>query len=113
MAAGIAEGPAGNGANMLLELAHHPGFDGPVTRIVDAGRDSVAGNLAVSADEQLHAQNADIIQRFGDPAGDSHSLAGDRSGERSGHDRPAQNMILMLVPRRIISEEIAIAPPRG
>src|SRR5258706_5711235 len=113
MAPGIAEGPAANGADMLLELAHHTGFDGPVTRIVDAWRDLVDGNLAVSADEQLHAKNADIIQRFGDPAGDPHSLAGDRSGERSGHDRPAQNMILMLVPRRIISEKTAIAAPRG
>src|SRR6185437_4048097 len=65
MALGIPQRPARHRSDMLLELAHHTGFDGPVPRIVHPRRDLVDSNLAGFSDEELDPQHADIIQRFG------------------------------------------------
>src|SRR5215472_6865836 len=50
--AGMAERPAGDGADVLLELADEAGIDGPMTGIMHARRDLVDQEL-IASDEQF------------------------------------------------------------
>src|SRR6185437_2643016 len=70
VAGGVAQRPAADGADVLLELAHRAGLDRPVPGIVHPGRDLVDHERTVAQHEQLHRQHADVVERLGDPAGD-------------------------------------------
>ena len=73
MAPRRAQRPAGDGADVLLELVDLAAVQGPVAGVVDARRELVDQQAAVVALEQLHAEHADIVeggqQRGGDPLG--------------------------------------------
>ena len=61
VAAAIAQGPAGNGTNMLLKLANIAAVLCPMTRVVHA-RGNLIYDQPVGGDEQLDAHHSDIIQ---------------------------------------------------
>ena len=70
MARRIAQRPAADGANVLLELADRAAVDRPVTRIVDARRDLVDQQSPVARLEHLDRHDAHIVERFQQPRGD-------------------------------------------
>ena len=100
----IAERPAGNRTNMLLELRHHAGIDGPVAGVVNARSDLVDEN-SFSSDEHLDTYDADIVELRGDRMGDVEGAPGSFRGYPGGHRRAPQNAVLMLVLGEIIGDE--------
>ena len=77
------------------------------------GAISLTKKRAVLRNEQLHREHADIIQRFGDAACDRGGIFDLRRRQRRRHGRAAQDVILMLVLRRVVGGEGAVAPARG
>jgi hypothetical protein len=69
----VAERPAGDGADMLLELADGAGIERPVAGIVHPRRDLVDDQLR-ALDEQFDRQHADIVEAGGDAPGDLPGL---------------------------------------
>ena len=69
-----AERPAGDGADVLLELRGLRAVDRPVAGIVHARRDLVddqpLGAVGAARHEQLDADDADIVERLEDARGD-------------------------------------------
>ena len=61
---GIAQRPAGDAADMLLELAGLAGLRRPVAGIVHARRKLVGKQGAVRQHEEFQRQHADMVQRF-------------------------------------------------
>ena len=83
MAGGVAERPAGDGADVLLELRTDAGVHGPMAGIVDPRRDLVdeeARPESESRHEHLDREDADMVERFGDPGGDCDRLGGQALG---------------------------------
>src|SRR5688572_2732788 len=78
MPLGAAERPAGDGPDMVLELADGAGVDGPMPRIVNPRCDLVdeEGGRRRAPLEHLHAKHSDMTERLGDAAGDLSRLVG-------------------------------------
>src|SRR6185436_7287497 len=74
VAGGIAQGPAGHGTNMLFELRALTGLDGPMAGIVDARRDLIDQQFALSSHEQFHRKDTHIVQGIADRLGDGLCL---------------------------------------
>src|SRR4029077_4459000 len=71
-----AKRPAGYRPDMVLELAEEAGVDGPMAGILHPGRALVAQQTRGPAPalKHLHAQDADMADRFGDFACDAPRL---------------------------------------
>ena len=67
---GRSERQAADRAHLLLELARDRGVEREVTRVVRPRRELVDEQLAVGADEELHAQHADVVERLQNRARD-------------------------------------------
>src|SRR5579863_5194639 len=61
--AGGAQRQAGHGAHMVLELAGHGAFDGPVARVVDPGSHFIR-DQPPTVHEELDGQYPDIVKGF-------------------------------------------------
>src|SRR2546430_1867411 len=106
----IAERPAGNGADVLLELRYRTSIDGPVAGIVDAGSDLVDED-AFAGHEHLDADDADIVELRGDRSGDVLSLSCGFGGDLCGYGRAAKDMVFMFVFGDVIDDEGAVPAP--
>jgi hypothetical protein len=79
----VAQRPAGDGADVLLELVDGAARLRPVAGIVHAGRDLVHDE-APGRDEELHAEDADVIERVQDARGDEDGVGSQARGDRAG-----------------------------
>src|ERR1700735_3285521 len=75
---GRAERPAGNGADMLLELRGLRALESPMAGIVDTRRDLVDDKrlmaVMITDDEHFDGQHADIIERSNHGGGNALGL---------------------------------------
>ncbi len=60
---------AGQGAHLELELRQVAGVDAVVARVVRPRRDLVGDERAVGEDEELDAEDADVVEREREPLG--------------------------------------------
>src|SRR5262245_40974736 len=106
-----AKWPPRNRPDVLLELRDRRAVDGPVARIVNARGDLVDQYCCVPAladDKHFHRKHADIVKGFGDAGCDLPRLARERRGHFRGHARDFENMIAMLVFRRLEAFHVAV-----
>src|SRR5262249_31863182 len=97
--------------DVLLELRDRRAVDGPVARIVNARGDLVDQYCCVPAladDKHFHRKHADIVKGFRDAGCDLPRLACERRGHFRGHARDFENMIAMLVFRRLEAFHVAV-----
>src|ERR1700744_6787185 len=84
---GLAERPARNGPDMLLELRNRGPVEGPMSRIMYPRRDLVDQDLrsVVSGDhEQFNRQHADVIEGGRDLLGNAARFRRERVGDCGG-----------------------------
>src|SRR3984957_20333716 len=62
MADGLCERPAGDRADVLLELRHRGSVERPMAGIMYPRRDLVDEDVAVAQHEHLHREHADIVE---------------------------------------------------
>src|SRR3984885_9828254 len=111
-----AKRPAGDSADMLLELRGLRALKRPVAGIVDARRDLVDHErfaaVMVAGDEHLDRKHADIIERFehrrADPLGLGRRLRADARG-RAG---AGEDVALVLVLAEVVGRELAFQAAR-
>ena len=113
-----AERPADDGSDVLFELGRHRSIQSPMPGIMDPRRDFIDAKLLRPVARRLNHENfdgddADIVQRLGDGAGQLHRLR--RCFRRNPRRRAAefQNVIFMTVFANVIGGEGAVMAPRG
>ena len=94
---GVAERQAGEDAHLLLELAGDTGIDRVVAAVVRPRRHLVDDEPAVGEDEELDAQHADVLHRFGDAHGDVARLLGKLGRDARRRDADREDAVAMRV----------------
>ena len=111
-----AERPAGNGADMLLELRGLRALERPMAGIVDAWRDLVDDKrfvaVMVAGDEHLDRQHADIVERANHGSGDALGLRRRLRADARGRARASQDVALVLVLAEVVSHDLAFQAAR-
>src|SRR5260221_8430098 len=116
MADRLAERPAGNGADVLLELRDRGAVERPVAGIVHARRDLVDQHVraAVLLDhEHLDREHADIIQGVGDLLRDRPRLCGEFVRDVGRRTRDFQNVVAVLVFGNVVAFDLTVDAARG
>src|SRR6516225_1241548 len=109
VALGIAERPAGYGANVVLELADKAGIDGPMPRIMHARGDLIDQQArGVLTLEHFNAEHADMAQRFCDLARDLSRLDGTFGNDAGRDTADGENAALMHVLDRIVEFQSSV-----
>ena len=117
MADRLAERPAGDGADVLLELRDRGAVQRPVPGIVHPRRDLVDQHLGrrrhCRHHEHLDREHADIIQRVGDRLGDAARLRRQRLGNRGRRARDFQDVVAVLVFGDVEAFDMAVGAARA
>ena len=93
----VAQRPAGDGADVLLELVGDADRFGPVAGIVDARGDLVDDQRAVGEREELDAEDADIVERVGDGGGVLAGEVGGGGGDGRGNGGGCEDAVAVDV----------------
>ena len=106
----LAERPAANRPNMVLELADETGIERPMAGIMDARGEFVDDQrLALAlALEHLHAKHADMAERVGDLAGNLFGRDRRAVGDAGGRAADGEDAVLMHVLHRVVEGERAV-----
>src|SRR5258708_8631317 len=113
---GLAERPAGNGANMRLELRDRGPIERPVSGIVHPWRDLIDQQRRPAGTgqyEHLDREHADIVQGVGDAFRDDARLCRQRIGDRSRRARDFQDVIAMFILGDVEAFDMAVGAARG
>ena len=106
----IAKWQAADRANVVLELRGDRAFNRPMPGVMHPRRHFVK-HRAVRRGEEFAGENADMIERVGDPAGQRRRFGPMRGNfGRRGHGGAGEDAIGMLVPRRRVADHGAILP---
>jgi hypothetical protein len=112
----LAERPAGNRPDVLLELRDRGAVQRPVPGIMHPRRNLVDQHVrsAVSGnDEQFDREHADIVQGVGDLLGDGARVGGQRIRYRGRHAREFQDVIAVFVFGDVVAFDLAVRRARG
>src|SRR3974377_879338 len=95
----VAERPAGNGPDMVLELAHEAAVDGPMTGVVYSWRDLIdqEPRSFAFAQKHFHAEYANIAERLGNLAGDMFCFDGAIGMDAGGRAADGKDAVLVHV----------------
>jgi hypothetical protein len=102
------ERQSSDGADLLLELAGHRGIEREVPRIVRPGRKLVDEQLAVRAEEELHAEHTDILQLLENRTGDLCRPARDLERKRRRRRRDVENVVMMAVLEDRVQRDLTV-----
>src|SRR3984893_15023298 len=112
-AAGVGERPAGNRAQVLLELAHARGVEGPMAGVVHARGELVHQEPIVAGDEHLDRDHTHIAERVSDLLRHRDRLFGELRRDRRRHAGVMQDGIGVIVLDGLIGDDLAGASARG
>ncbi len=91
--AGIAQGLAGDGAELLLELVGDAGVDGVVAAVVGAGGYFVDEDFALGGDEHFYGDGADVVEAVGDGFPEGEGLLLDVWGDAGGGEGDVEDVM--------------------
>src|SRR6516165_4153118 len=102
--------PAGDGANMLLELRGLRALEGPVAGIVDARGDLVDDErfvaVAVAGDEHLDRKDAHVVERLKHGGSNALGLGRRLCADAGGRAGAGQDVTLVLVLAQVGSRDL-------
>src|SRR5271166_440554 len=111
------ERPAGDRADVLLELRGLRAVERPVAGIVDARGDLIdhesLATLPVARHEQLDRQDADIVERLEDLGGDAPRLFRSVGGDARRRPCASEDVALVLVLAEVVGDDRAFEAARG
>src|SRR5687767_961342 len=106
--AGVAQRPAADRPDVLFELVGDADGLGPVAGIMDAWRDLVDEELAVGEDEELDAEDADVVERGGDGGCRLDRANGRLAADARGDTARFQDVIAVGVLSRVEGGNAAV-----